>query len=157
MENLFWKKTSLQDLVSSLKAVISTNESTEFITGHMLYNLTHTYKFQLKISVNELEFEQHWVLGSFWFHWCSFHSFEVSKKYWNICLMRILCTTSLAHAFFHVLWSLMTLHCSCRFGSYEFIFQTQKMHEPRTRYIWNLLLMKKGHIWIFDNILKFRS
>ena len=41
MENLFVKKNPLQDLLSSLNAVISTNESTQFITGHMVYNL-HT-------------------------------------------------------------------------------------------------------------------
>ena len=46
MEILFVKKNTLQDLISSLNAVISTNESTEFITGHVIY----TYKFQLKTT-----------------------------------------------------------------------------------------------------------
>ena len=43
---------SLQDLLSSLNAVISTNESTQytFITGHMIYNPAYTYKFQLKTT-----------------------------------------------------------------------------------------------------------
>ena len=36
------KKNPLQDLLSSLNAVISTNESTLFITGHMVYNLAYT-------------------------------------------------------------------------------------------------------------------
>ena len=35
----------LQDLLSSLNAVITTYESTEFITGHVIYNLDYTYKF----------------------------------------------------------------------------------------------------------------
>ena len=43
MENLF-KKNPLQDFLSILNAVISTNESTEFITGHVIYNLAYTYK-----------------------------------------------------------------------------------------------------------------
>ena len=46
-------KNPLQDLLSSLNAVISTNESTP--TGHVIYNPAYTYKFQLKttIVVNE--------------------------------------------------------------------------------------------------------
>ena len=50
MENLFLKNP-LQDLLSSLNAVISTNESTEFITGHVIYNPAYTYKFQLKTTL----------------------------------------------------------------------------------------------------------
>ena len=49
VENLF-KKNPLQDLLSSLNAVISTNESTEYITGHVIYNPAYTYKFQLKTT-----------------------------------------------------------------------------------------------------------
>ena len=41
VENLFFQKNPLQDLLSSLNAVISTNESTQFITGHMVYNLAN--------------------------------------------------------------------------------------------------------------------
>ena len=48
MENLFLKKNPLQDFLSSLNAVISTNESTEFITGRVIYNPAYTYKFQQK-------------------------------------------------------------------------------------------------------------
>ena len=47
MENLCLKN-ALQDFLSSLKAVISTNESTEFITGHVTYNPAYIYNFQLK-------------------------------------------------------------------------------------------------------------
>ena len=43
-------KNPLQDLLSSLNAVISTNESTQIITGHVIYNPAYTYKFQLKTT-----------------------------------------------------------------------------------------------------------
>ena len=39
---LMLKKYTLQDFHSSLNAVISTNESTEFITGHVIYNPAYT-------------------------------------------------------------------------------------------------------------------
>ena len=42
VENLFFKKNPLQDLLSSVNAVISTNEKIEFITGHMTYNPAYT-------------------------------------------------------------------------------------------------------------------
>ena len=45
-------KNSLQDLLSILNAVISTNKSTEFIPGNVIYNLAYTYKFQLKTTKN---------------------------------------------------------------------------------------------------------
>ena len=51
VENLFFKKNHLQDLLSSLNAVISTNESTQSITGHVIYNQAYTYKFQLKTTM----------------------------------------------------------------------------------------------------------
>ena len=38
----FILKNPLQDLLSSLKAVISTIERIEFITDHMTYNLAYT-------------------------------------------------------------------------------------------------------------------
>ena len=47
------KKNPLQDLFSSLNAVISTNESTQYITGHVIYNLAYTYKFQLKTTQDQ--------------------------------------------------------------------------------------------------------
>ena len=46
----FIKKNPLEDLLSSLNAVISTNESTRIITGHVIYNPAYTYKFQLKTT-----------------------------------------------------------------------------------------------------------
>ena len=42
VENLFSQKNPLQDLLSSLNDVISTNESTEFITGYVIYNPAYT-------------------------------------------------------------------------------------------------------------------
>ena len=50
MENLLFLKNPSQYLLFTLTAVISTNESTRFITGHVIYNLTYTYKFQLKTT-----------------------------------------------------------------------------------------------------------
>ena len=58
VENLF-QKNPLQDLLSSLNAVISTNESTESITGHVISNPAYTYKFQLKTTMvpNDLTYK----------------------------------------------------------------------------------------------------
>ena len=39
-------------MLSSLNAVISTNESTQIVTGHVIYNLAYIYKFQLKTNMN---------------------------------------------------------------------------------------------------------
>ena len=39
----FPKKNPLQDLLSSLNAIISTNERNEFITDHMTYSRAYTY------------------------------------------------------------------------------------------------------------------
>ena len=55
-------KFILKKLLSSLNAVISTNESTRFITGHVIYNPAYTYKFQLKTTINSLP--QCWILGN---------------------------------------------------------------------------------------------
>ena len=38
-------------MLSSLKAVISTDESAQFITGLVIYNPAYTYKFQLKTTL----------------------------------------------------------------------------------------------------------
>ena len=45
------KKKPLQDLFSSVNAVIFTNRRTRFITGHVIYNPAYTYKFQLKTTL----------------------------------------------------------------------------------------------------------
>ena len=54
VENLF-KKRPLQDLLSSLNVVISTNKSTRSIAGHVIYYLAYTYKFQLKTTKNRVK------------------------------------------------------------------------------------------------------
>ena len=54
---IYLKKNPLQDLLSSLAAVISTNESTEFIPGHVIYNQAYTSKFQLKTTFEGHDFE----------------------------------------------------------------------------------------------------
>ena len=48
MDILFVKKSPLQDLLSSLNAVISTIRSTRIITDHVINNPAYTYKLQLK-------------------------------------------------------------------------------------------------------------
>ena len=48
---IYLKKNPLHDLLSSLNAVISTNESTRIITGHGIYNPAYAYKFQLKTTI----------------------------------------------------------------------------------------------------------
>ena len=45
-------KYPLQDLLSGLKAIISTNESTEFITGLVIYNSAYTYKILTENHLN---------------------------------------------------------------------------------------------------------
>ena len=47
---IYLKKNPLQDLLSSLNALISTNESTEFITGHAIFNGAYNEIFQLKTT-----------------------------------------------------------------------------------------------------------
>ena len=44
----FIQKNPLQDLLSSLNAIFSTNESTTILKGHVIYNPAYTYKDQLK-------------------------------------------------------------------------------------------------------------
>ena len=52
---IYLKKNPLQDLLSSLNTLlISTNESTRIITGHVIYNPAYTYKFQLKTTLRAI-------------------------------------------------------------------------------------------------------
>ena len=51
MENLSLKKNPLQDLLSSLNAVISTNERIDFITGHVIFKGAYNEIFQLKTTI----------------------------------------------------------------------------------------------------------
>ena len=41
----------VENLLSNLNSAISANESTEFITGHVIYNSAYAYKFQLKTTM----------------------------------------------------------------------------------------------------------
>ena len=45
-QTYFYKKKSLQDLLSSVNAVISTNERIEFIADHMTHNPAYTLILQ---------------------------------------------------------------------------------------------------------------
>ena len=47
----FTLKNPLQDLLSSLNAVISTNESIQFTPGHMVYNLAYTSILQTTTTI----------------------------------------------------------------------------------------------------------
>ena len=53
VENLFLRK-SFTRFALQLNAVISTNESDEFITGHVIYIPAYTNKFQLKTTQDKL-------------------------------------------------------------------------------------------------------
>ena len=53
MENLFVKKNPLQDLLSSLNAVISTNERNWILTGHVIFKLRYNQIYQLKTTKQE--------------------------------------------------------------------------------------------------------
>ena len=50
VKNLFFRKNPLQDMLSSLNDVISTNERTESITGHVIFKLHYNQTYQLKIT-----------------------------------------------------------------------------------------------------------
>ena len=62
-------------MLSSLNAVISTNESTRFITGHVIYNLAYAYKFQQKTTV--VRFKTFSVLHVQTYLGLSFYSFAI--------------------------------------------------------------------------------
>ena len=50
LENVFVKKNPLQDLLSSLNLVISTNEMNRILTGHMIFKLLYNQIYQLKTT-----------------------------------------------------------------------------------------------------------
>ena len=50
MEILFVKKNPLQDLLSSLNAVISTNERNWILTGYVIFKLHYNQIYQLKTT-----------------------------------------------------------------------------------------------------------
>ena len=51
VENIFVKKKSLQVLLSSLNAVISTNERNWILAGHVIFKLRYNQIYQLKTLV----------------------------------------------------------------------------------------------------------
>ena len=57
MENLF-VKNPLQDLLSSLNAVISTNKRNWILTGHVNFKLRYDQIYQLKTTQTKVEFGQ---------------------------------------------------------------------------------------------------
>ena len=50
-QSLFVKKYPLQDLLSSLNAVISTNERNWILTGHVIFKLRYNQIYQLKTNM----------------------------------------------------------------------------------------------------------
>ena len=59
VENLFVKENPLQDLLSSMDAVISTNERAWILTGHVTFKLRYSQIYQMKTTVkvhSEFEF-----------------------------------------------------------------------------------------------------
>ena len=57
----FILKNPLQDLLSTLNVVFLTNESTQFITDHVIYNPAYIYKFQLKTTLIILEHQSNHI------------------------------------------------------------------------------------------------
>ena len=50
VENLFVKQNSLQDLLSSLNALISTNKRAWILTGHVTFKLRYNQIYQMKTT-----------------------------------------------------------------------------------------------------------
>ena len=50
MENLFIKKTPLQDLLSILNSLISTNERNGVLTDHVIVKLCYNEIYQMKTT-----------------------------------------------------------------------------------------------------------
>ena len=55
VENLF-KKNPLQDLLSSLNAVISTNETNWILTDHVIFKFRYNQIYQLKTTIVSQEY-----------------------------------------------------------------------------------------------------
>ena len=70
------KKKPLQDLLSGVNAVISTNERIEFITGHVIFNRNWKPPKLLLECSQILQYESH-KINSFWQFWLRNH---IDKK-----------------------------------------------------------------------------
>ena len=51
VENVFVKKNPLQDLLSGLNAVISTNERAWILKGHVTFKLSYNLIYQMKTTL----------------------------------------------------------------------------------------------------------
>ena len=58
--NFFFQKNPLQDLLSSLNAVVSTNERNWILRGHVTFKLCYNQIYQLKITNERLNQKQLW-------------------------------------------------------------------------------------------------
>ena len=76
----------LQDLFSSLNAVISTNESTRIIIGHVIYNPAYTYKLQLKTthSIKRFCFSQSKLPDSFKNLSCKLGTYYIEMRLYKV-------------------------------------------------------------------------
>ena len=109
-------------MVSSLNAVISTNESTEFKKGHVIYNPAYIYKFQLKTT-----FVHYWNFVRCWNFDC--WNFD----YWNFdSLNSIIVCTFLLSYFYWFYMEILTL-------------QIQTLEYMRLRFV---LKLSKCEFWI---------
>ena len=55
VENLFVKKNHLQDLLSHLNSVISTNERNGILTDHVIFKLRYSEIYQMKTTQNSFD------------------------------------------------------------------------------------------------------
>ena len=77
----FILKNPLQDFLSSLNAIILTNESTEFISGHVIYNPAYTDKFQLKTTKDFVKFRMKKNYGPLWIYLIRKYQLPLLNKY----------------------------------------------------------------------------
>ena len=61
----FFKKKTLQDLLSSLNAVISTNEKNWILTGHVIFKLRYNQIYQLKTTMDGTKYLMS-IMDNFW-------------------------------------------------------------------------------------------
>ena len=98
----FTLKNPLQDFLSSLNAVISTNESIRMITGHVIYNPAYTYKFQLKTTLVNVLPRMVMLALSFISDYTVYQICVLYKHSYNQCL------TTLASSYVMLIYSTRT-------------------------------------------------
>ena len=52
VENLFFQKNPLQDLLSSLNSLISTNDKNGILTDHVIFKLRYNEIYQMKTTIH---------------------------------------------------------------------------------------------------------